>query len=68
MRIGGFCSTGLFISLNSPEFCATWLYGTKPEETEPLLTLESWIMIWSSFQLLVTLYIALFVPEVDPEL
>lgn len=67
-RIGGFASTSLFISLNSPEFCGTWIYGTKAEETEPLLTLESWILMWGSFQLFITVYIALFVPEEDPEL
>jgi len=33
-----------------------------------VLTLERWILLWSSFQALITFYIAFFVPEVDPEL
>ena len=66
MTIGFFLSTSIFIALNSPEFCATWIYGTKLEETEPLLTVENWILMWSSFQLFITVYIALFVPEKDP--
>ena len=49
MRIGNFLSSSIFISLNSPEFCATWIYGTKPSETEPMLTLDRWMFIWSSF-------------------
>ena len=60
-----FASTSLFISLNSAEFCATWIYGTDPDVTEPLLDLKTYILIWTSFQLMVTVYIALFVPEND---
>lgn len=67
-RIGAFASTSLFISLNSPEFVSRWITGTPVEETEPVLTLERWMLLWSSFQLLVTVYLILFVPEVDPEL
>lgn len=67
-RIGGFMSTSLFISLNSAEFCGRWIYGTPAEETEPILTLDNYIFLWTSFQLMVTVYIALFVPEKDPEL
>ena len=48
-RIGMFASTSLFISLNSAEFCATWIYGTDPEETEPILDLKTYILIWTSF-------------------
>ena len=67
-RIGFFSSTSLFISLNSPEFCGKWIYGTDPETTEPILTLQNYILIWTTFQVIITIYIALFVPEVDPEL
>ena len=62
-----FASTSLFISLNSAEFCGSWIYGTDPAVTEPVLDLQSYILIWTSFQLLVTIYIAIFVPEGDPE-
>ena len=67
-RIGMFMSTSLFISLNSAEFCGRWIYGTPTEETEPILTLDRYLLIWPAFQLLITIYIALFVPEKDPEL
>jgi len=60
-----FLSTSLFISLNSAEFCTRWIYGT---ESEPVLTLENYMLMWSSFQLFITFYIAFFVPEVDQEL
>ena len=62
-----FASTSLFISLNSAEFCGSWIYGTDPAVTEPVLDLQSYILIWTSFQLLVTIYIALFVPEGDQD-
>ena len=62
-RIGSFISTSLFISLNSQEFCSAWIYGTPVEETQPILTLENYLLIWPSFQMLITIYIALFVPE-----
>ena len=35
---------------------------------EPILTMTGYIQGWSAFQLLITLYIAFFVPEKDPEL
>ena len=38
-RIGMFLSTGVFISLNSKEFCSRWIFGTPVEETEPILSL-----------------------------
>ena len=59
----------MFISLNSAEFCAKWIYGdSDPEQVEPVLSLEKYLIIWPAFQLLITAYIALFVPEVDPEI
>ncbi len=67
-RIGMFMSTSLFISLNSAEFCGRWIYGTPSEQTTPILTLENYMLMWSAFQILVTFFIAFFVPEVDPEL
>lgn len=67
-RVGMFISTSVFISLNSAEFCGKWIYGTPPEETVPVLTLENYILIWSSFQLIITAYIAFLVPEKDEEL
>ena len=60
-----FASTSLFISLNSAEFCGYWIYGTDPAVTEPILSLENYILIWTTFQFFVTIYIAFFVPEVD---
>ena len=68
-RIGTFFSTSLFISLNSVEFCAKWIYGTElDEKTDPVLTLDSYILIWASFQLIITIIVAIFVPEIDPDL
>lgn len=68
-RVGMFVSTSVFISLNSTEFCAKWIYGTElTEATMPVLTLDNYILIWASFQLFITAYIAIFVPEMDPEL
>ena len=65
MRIGAFISTSVFISLNSAEFCSKWIYGI---ESDPVLTLESYMLMWSSFQLFITAYVAFFVPEINPEI
>ena len=72
-RVGMFVSTSVFISLNSVEFCNRWLYSNKYEadqleSVEPVLTLENYIFIWSTFLLFITFVIAFFIPEVDPEL
>jgi PAT family acetyl-CoA transporter-like MFS transporter 1 len=66
-RIGMFISTSVFISLSSAEFCGRWIYGTRAEETDPVLSLESYLLIWPTFQIIVTTYIAFLVPEIDPE-
>ena len=52
----------MFIALNSDEFCQKWIYG---DNGGVLLTLEKFLLILPSFMLLVTMYIALFVPEKD---
>jgi len=44
-----FISTSVFISLNSAEFCARWIYGTPDEEIEPVLSLEGYMQIWTTF-------------------
>lgn len=44
-RVGMFISTSVFISLNSAEFCGKWIYGTPPEETVPVLSLENYIFL-----------------------
>ena len=38
------------------------------DETNPVLTLDSYILIWATFQLIITFIVAFFVPEIDPEL
>ena len=63
-----FASTSLFISLNSPEFVGRWIYGTEPDVTEPILNIGNYMLLWAGFQLLMTVFVAFFVPEVDPEL
>lgn len=59
-----FISTSIFMSLNSPEFCQKylpWIPTANPEE--PVLTLSNFMFIWSTFQLVTTIYILLFVKE-----
>ena len=70
MSFGRLLSTSVFISLNSPDFCAKWIYWTSEseEKTDPVLTLETFITIWGTILLLITIYIAAFVPETDAEL
>ena len=60
-----FVSTSIFMSLSSAEFCAKYLYGWFPvsDPSRPLLSLSSFMLAWSTFQLVVTIYILLFVPE-----
>ena len=62
IRLGSFVSTSLFISLNSPEFCSTWIYGT---DSEPVLTLSNYMLAWVVVQVITTIWVAFFVPEVD---
>ena len=70
MSFGRLLSTSVFISLNSAEFCSKWIYWTNEpvEKTDPVLTLETFITIWGTILLLITIYIAAFVPETDTEL
>ena len=70
MSIGRFFSTSIFISLNSSEFCAKWIYGVELEDgmIDPVLTLDRYILIWGVTLLMVTIYIAAFVPETDLEI
>ena len=70
MSFGRLLSTSVFISLNSPDFCAKWIYWTSKseEKLDPVLTLETFITIWGTILLLITIYIAAFVPETDAEL
>lgn len=63
-RIGMFISTSMFIALHSVEFCNSYLF-TVPG-TEPLLTLRTFMQVWSNVQLAVTLYIMVFVSEASP--
>lgn len=62
-RIGFFFSGTIFISLNDPVFCQKWL-GID----EPLWTMTNFLGFYCCFTLLVTLYVAVCVPERDPEL
>ena len=62
-RVGFFFSGTIFISLNDPDFCQKWFgYG------EPIWTLESFLSFYCIFTLLITLYVAFFVPERDAAL
>ncbi|TNV84327.1 hypothetical protein FGO68_gene12155 [Halteria grandinella] len=63
-RIGMFISTSMFIALHSVEFCNNYVY-TLPGD-EPVLTLKTFMMVWSNVQLAVTLYIMVFVSEASP--
>jgi len=66
----------VFLSFNSIEFCQKYVYPTlypnladhNSLSPEPILTLKNYIFIWATFQLFITIYIALFVPEEDPTL
>jgi hypothetical protein len=53
------------MSLNSLEFCQKYLYGWLPtsDANEPVLTLSNFMFIWSTFQLVTTVYILLFIRE-----
>ena len=62
-RVGFFFSGTIFISLNDPEFCQKWL-GIE----EPLWTLHNFLTFYCVLTLVVTFYVAFFVPERDPEL
>lgn len=50
-------STSFFISLNSQEFCAKWIYGVDNDVStdengqmpEPVLTLKKYMQIWGTF-------------------
>lgn len=64
-QLGIFVSTSIFMSLNSPDFCKSYLYPWLPvaDPNQPVLTLSNFMFIWSTFQLCTTVYILLFVPE-----
>lgn len=59
--VGKILSTTVFIALNSVDFCNSWIYKTN--QTEPLLSIQSFIFFWASIQMLITFYILFFVPE-----
>ena len=62
-KVGSIISTTVFIALNSVEFCNKYIY--ESEQSEPLVSISSFIWWWSSFQLLTTLYILVFVRETE---
>jgi len=53
------------MSLNTIEFCQKYLYWwlTASDPNEPVLTLSNFMFIWSTFQLVTTVYILLFIRE-----
>ena len=52
----------IFISLSDPDFCKKWL------NEEPLWNLNNFLSFYCILTLIVTFYVAFFVPERDPEL
>ncbi len=62
-RFGIFFSGTIFISLSDSDFCAKWLGITNP-----LWTLQNFLGYYCIFTLIITIYVALFVPERDKEL
>lgn len=60
-RLGIIISTTVFVSLNSVEFCNKWIFN-EPQE-QGLLSIPQFIWWWAVVQFVITIYIAVFVPE-----
>jgi Na+/melibiose symporter-like transporter len=60
-RLGVILSTTFFVAFNSAEFCNTWI-RSEPSD-EPILSIGRYLVLWSIFQAIITIYIWLLVPE-----
>ena len=67
LRVGSFISTAVYLSLNSLNFCQTWIYPSDSFMQVPLLTMQKFMMIWIGTQLATTLYIIFFTQEQDED-
>jgi PAT family acetyl-CoA transporter-like MFS transporter 1 len=59
--LGSIISTTVFIALNSVEFCNKFIFSVA--QTDPLLSISTFIWWWAMGQMIVTIYILLFVTE-----
>lgn len=69
MNIGYFSSFTIFLALNDPDFCASYL--GMPKGGPPAVTLQQYLVLWGWVYVFVTLFVAFFKRErsigVQPE-